>query len=388
MDREVLHLAIPSYPVALARVVDPALRERPVAVAPAGSERSLLQSVSKEATREGVFPGMGLRQARRLCPALVIVPPDPQLLGRGNRAILELVSHYTPILEPASSGRLFLDMTGCRRLLGPGRDVATRLEQELEKRLRLAGTVGVAGNKLVSRIASDILERPGVCDVLPGAEGSFIAPLPVSVLPGIGEVREQALLRELNLRRVVELAELTLSQLRLVFGPFAPLVSQRARGVDPSPVCPPKKTPEIVEERFLEREENDDSILAAELCRLVEACGLRLRHLGRGAGELHLTLHYADGVQQNRSARLAGPQNHDLLLFDAAEELFRQLCSRRTRIKGLKLVCRQLGHPEQQVDLFTTAGPSPHQQALQGSLDQLRGKYGMAIVRRGKNLAA
>jgi len=386
MDREILHLAIPAYAVAVARVVDAALREQPVAIAPGASERALLQCVSREAADEGVLPGMNVRQARRYCPALIVLPPDPRLLARANRALFGLVQNYSPLIEPVVSGHLFLDMTGCQRLFGPGRDVAMRLERELESRLRLSGTLGVAGNKMVSRIAAGYLEKPGVCDVLHGAERSFIAPLPVSVLPGIGEVRQKLLLEELNLRRVQELAALTLAQLRLVFGPFASLAQQRALGNDPSPVCPPRRAPEIAAEGFLSREENDDAILLAELCRLVEDCGLRLRRLQRGTGELHLTVHYADGVQQSGRLDLPTLQNHDLLLYAAAEQMYKKLCTRRTRIKGLKLTCRKLGHPDFQVDLFTRSGPTPSQLSLQRAIDTLRRKYGMQVIRRGRTL--
>jgi len=386
--REILHLSIPFFAVAVARVVDSSLRERPVAIAPGMNERSLLRCLSSEATTEGIFSGMTVRQARRLCPALVVLPPNPSLLNRANRALKKVVANYSPIIEPGSDGRIFLDLTGCQSLLGPGRDVAMRLEQELEDRLRLAGTLGVAGNKLVSRIAAGCLERPGVCDVLRGAERSFIAPLPVNVLPGIGNVRQKILLQELNLSQIQELAALTISQLRLVFGPFAPLIHQRSQGKDFSPVSPPKQTPEVSAEGFLCREENDDNILLAELCRLVESCGLRLRKLQRGAAEIGLNIHYTDGVKHTRSLELPVPQNHDLQLYAAAEELFKVLCTRRTRIKGFKLTCNKLGYPDQQVDLFTTFGPSQHQQSLQKAIDQLRSKYGMQVIRRGHTLVA
>ena len=384
--REVLHLAIPAYPVAVARVADPSLRRRPVAVAAGLSERALLHSLSAEAEAEGVLTGMSVRQARRLCPALQILPADARLLGRANRALSRLLTDYSPLVEPAADGRLFLDLTGSRRLLGPGRDVAMRLEKELEERLRLSGTLGVAGNKLVSRIAAGCLERPGVCDVLRGAEGRFIAPLPVTVLPGIGARREALLLQELNLRRVAELAALSLPQLRLVFGPFAPLAQQRARGEDASPVTPPQRTPEVVAEGFLHHAENDLPQLRAELCRLVEECGRQLRQRRLGAAALQLQIAYADGVRHDRALSLPAPQNHDLLLYAAAEQLFETLCTRRTRITALRLAARQLGWPQPQIDLFTRSGPSPRQQALQQTIDQLRRKYGMQVVRRGHTL--
>ena len=387
-SREILHLAIPAYAVAVARVINPNLQQRPVAIAPGGSARSLLHCLSKEAAAEGVLAGMSVRAARLRCPALIVLPPDPSLLARANRALHKLVSDYSPLIEPAANGRLFLDMTGSQRLFGPGRDVAMRLEKELEKRLRLSATFGVAGNKLVSRIAAGCLDKAGVCDVLRGAERNFIAPLPVSALPGIGTVREKILLHDLNLRRVQELAALSLPQLRLVFGPFAPLVQQRAQGKDRSPVTPPQQTPEVTAEGFLAREDNDDALLLAELCRLVETCGFRLRQLQRGAAELVLSIHYADGVQHSKTSQLAVAHNHDLFLYAAAEELFRAACTRRTRIKGFKLSCRKLGWPNQQVDLFSSSGPSPKQHSLQQNIDQLRRKYGMQAVRRGHTLVA
>ena len=387
MDRDILHLAIPAYPVAVARVVDASLRQRPVAIAPGLSDRAIIQAVSSEAAADGVISGMTVARGRSLCPALLTLPPDPRLLARADRALNKLIGHYSPLTELHPAGRLFIDLTGSRRLLGPGRDVAMRLEKELEHDLRLAGTLGVASNKLVSRIAAGCLERPGVCDVLRGAEQSFIAPLPVNKLPGIGSVREKLLLRELNLRRIGELTRLSLIQLRLIFGPFAPLVQQRALGHDLAPVTPLRKAPEINAEGFLEQEENSTIVLRAELCRLVEECGTRLRQINRATAKIKLTIYYADGISINRVKQLAAPQNHDLLLYQETTQLFEVLCNRRVRIKGLKLSCRDFDQAEHQASLFDE-GPSLRQQALQKTIDQLRSRYGMRIIKRGQSLVA
>ncbi|BCR03044.1 hypothetical protein DESUT3_01130 [Desulfuromonas versatilis] len=388
MNRDILHFTIPDFPIAVARVIDATLRERPLAVVPGNSGRALLQSVSAEARAEGVREGMPVYRAQRCCPGLRLLTPDPARVGRAMQALVELTRGYTPLWEPEQGGQLYLDLTGCGRLFGPGRDVAARLEKEVAARLRLHGAVGVAGNKLVSRIASHYLRRPGVCDVLRGSERSFIGPLAVSVLPGIGATREELLLLELNLRRVEELAALSLPQLRLVFGAFAPLARQRAQGVDPSPVQPPRRRPEVAEETFLAEEENDDAVLLAELCRLVEGCGLRLRQLGRGARQLVFSLHYADGVNERRTAALAAPENQDLALLAAAEGLFFQACQRRVRVKGMKLVCRQLSEASAQLELFGCGGAaaSAQDEALQRALDALRERHGMGVVRRGRSL--
>jgi DNA polymerase-4 len=386
MERDILHLAIPAFPVALARVLDSSLRERPVAVVPGHSERALLQCVSSEARAEGVHEGMSVYHARRFCPALILLPPDQELAGRGMRAIEELSGRFSPILEPGAPGRLFLDLTGSRRLFGPGRDAAARLEREIKNGLRLSGSVGVAGNKLVSRIAAGYLEKPGVCDIPRGSERSFIGPLPVSVLPGVGRAREIQLLQDLNLRLVEEIAALSVARLRLALGPFAPLLHQRSRGVDPSLVQPPKRSQEISEESFLSAAENDDTLLMAALCRLVEGCAMRLRRLGKQAGQLTLTLMYADGVTEQGTSRLTEPQNLDILLFAAAGELFLKSCRRRVRLKGMRLVCGRLGDKQGQLDLFANEQEAASRtEALQTALDNLRGKYGMDSLRWGRD---
>jgi DNA polymerase-4 len=387
MERDVLHLSIPAFPIALARIADASLRGRPVGVAPGHSERALLQFVSAEARAEGVNEGMPVFRARQFCSSLTLLPPDPALMAKGMDSLLELSGQFSPVWEPAAPGRLFIDLTGSRRLFGPGRDMAARLEREIEGRLRLQGSLGIAGNKMVSRIAAGYLTKPGICDVLRGSERGFIAPLPISVLPGVGQTREALLLRDLNLRRVEEVAALAVPQLRLVFGPFALLLHQRACGVDPSPVQPPRRTPEVIEECFLEREENDDSLLLAELLRLVERCGLRLRRQGKGAQRLTLTVTYTDGVAEQAVYAFTSHLNNDRVLFSAAEELFLKACRRRVRVKAMRLHFTRLAAENLQMDLFATSGePNPRQTALQTTLDRLREKHGMTAIGWGRSV--
>ena len=115
MDREILHITVPAFPIALARAVDSHLRGRPVAVAPLNSERALLQCVSAEAASEGVLAGTPIYWARKSCPSLLVIAPDPHLMAKGSQALTELSAQFTPIVEPGA-GRVFLDLTASRRL--------------------------------------------------------------------------------------------------------------------------------------------------------------------------------------------------------------------------------------------------------------------------------
>ncbi len=389
MDREILHITVPAFPIALARVIHSHLRGRPVAVAPLNSERALLQCISAEAAAEGVHAGTSIYHARRSCPALIVIAPDPHLMAKGSQALLELSGEFTPIVEPGA-GRAFLDLTASRRLFGPARDVAARLEKAITRQLGLEAMAGAGINKLVSRVAADVMQEPGVYDVFHGAERSFLAPFPVSVLPGVGESRQTLLFRDLNLQRVEQVASLSVPQLRLAVGPFAPLLHDRACGIDRSPVQPPRFSTEIVEEGLLDQEENDDAILLSELLRLVEGCGLRLRRLKRGARKLTLSVMYADGATEQGKKLLPVATSLDLALLGAVEELFFATCKRRQRVRGLRLGCDQVAEEAGQMDLFAPAiaHVSQKQADLQETLDLLREKHGRGAVRWGKGLAA
>jgi DNA polymerase IV len=388
VDREILHITVPAFPIALARVLHSNLRGRPVAVAPLNSERALLQCVSPEAASDGVHAGIPIYQARRTCPALIVIAPDPHLMTKGNLALSDLSCEFTPIVEPGS-GRVFLDLTASRRLFGPARDVASRLERAIASSLGLEAMAGAGGNKLVSRVAADVMQEPGVYDVFHGSEKSFLAPFPVSVLPGVGESRQITLFRDLNLRQVEQVAALSVPQLRLAVGPFAPLLHDRACGIDRSPVQPPRLSTEIVEEGLLDQEENDDAILLSELLRLVEGCGLRLRRLRKGARKITLSVMYADGVTEQGKKVLPSATALDLLLLQEVEQLFFSTCKRRQRVRGLRLSCDQVAADAGQLELFApvTAQVPPKQFSLQETLDALREKHGKNVVRWGKGLA-
>jgi len=384
MHRDILHLHIPFFPITLARASDPSLRRRPVVIAPSHSERAPVQCVSKEARLDGVLEGMPLFRARKLCPSLSVLPPDPSRVSRGNQLLVNMIRRYTPLWEPSSPGRLYLDLTGSGRLLGPGRDAALRLERDLEESLSFSGTVGVAGNKMVSRIASSCLEKPGICDVLRGSEAGFLAPLPVCVLPGVGALRERAMMIDLNLKSVGQVASLSIPQLALLFGPFAPLLHARAVGFDPSPVIPPRRALEVSEEILLDESENNDALLLPQLYCMAQTCGQRLRRMSLNASRLELALTYSDGFFSRKTMRPHAPTDNDRALFKEVLDLFLEASARRVGIASMKLVCRGLCGRDPQLDLFDPAGAGPEKAgSLQKAIDKVREKFGTSAIMWG-----
>ncbi len=383
--RSIIHIHIPAFSIAVARVCRPELRERPVAVAPLHSERALILASSSEARDEGIYKGMPLGKATKFCSDLTVIPPDPGLTEKAHQVLTSVAARYTPLWEPSRPGHIHLDVTGTERLWGRAKDTAARIRREIKGDLRLAGTAGVASNKMVSSIASRIFRAEEVLDVDHGQESLFMAPLKVDLLPGIGHVRRRILLEELNISLVREIAVMDMGSLRLVFGRQAYVIHQRAIGIDPTPVYPPRMKPTVAEEVTLPRDENDDEKLLGILYGLVEKCANRLRSrslLPRKAG---LVIRYAD--QQEIARRIHLPQLSfwDFDLYGPLEELFFKACRRRVRVRFMKVWFRDFSHPSSQLSLFSVAAPSREKKvSVTQALDNIRGRFGGEAIQYGR----
>lgn len=385
MYRHIIHIHIPAFPIAVERVCHPELRDRPVAVAPTHVERALILSISSEARREGIFKGMPLGKAMKFCPDLTVLPPNPGLTEKAARVLAEVVARYTPLWEPFRPGHIYLDVTGTGRLWGRAKDIADRLRREIKHHLRLPGMVGVAGNKMVSNIASKIIPSPGVLDVDHGQESSFIAPLRVNLLPGIGHVRRKILLEELNIIRIRDLAALDIGSLRLIFGRQAYVIHQRAVGIDPTPVYPPHINPTVGEEITLAREENDDRKLLGILYGLVERCSHRLRSRGLLPRRAGLAFRYADQEEAMRRINLPGISFWDFDLYGPLERMFFKACRRRVRVRSMRVWFQDFSSVSGQLSLFPTTSFAAEKKAMVSqSMDHIRERYGDKAIKYGK----
>ncbi|MFO8058035.1 MAG: DNA polymerase IV [bacterium] len=383
MDRNIIHINISAFPVGVERAKAPALRERPVAVAAEGSSRAVVLALSREAYLEGVVKGMSVSRARRVCPGLRVIPPDFSLYQRAARAVFDHVNRYSPEVEPWRPGHLHADLTGTRRLFGRPVDVAARLQAELRDRFSLRNTVGVAGNKLVSRVASRVVRPRGVCDVFAGGEAGFLAPLDVSVLPGVGPKTRQTL-ADLNINTVGEVAAIPLEQLYLVLGSRASTMHRMARGIDETPVRTPRAAPLVREDETLAEDTNNRDRVLAVLYLLAERAGRRLRHMESRASALEVEILYTDHVRACRQARLSIPTNLDREIFDEAARLLERAWTRRTRLRCIALEAGDLVHGPVQLGLFDQNHEKDRN--LCAALDAVRERFGEKALRTGRTI--
>jgi DNA polymerase-4 len=293
-------------------------------------------------------------------------------------ALLGQAMPCSPLVERGEDdGHLFLDVTGTGRLLGPPMDVAWRLQRRIRTDLGLSPIWSVAPNKLVAKVATRLVKPLGEYAVGAGEEEAFLAPLPLSLLPGL-EAADLVRFRSLNLTRVNQAASLETDQLRVLFGNRASFLHETLRGIDTTPVRPAGEAPpRAVAEHTFEGDTNDGELLERALHRLVEQVGRKLRDRRLAARRIGLRMDYSDGVRRIRSAGLRPASANDITLFEVAQAVFRWAWQRRVRIRYLRLICDRLTFPPAQPSLFMEERQKEEKRtALVSALDAVRDRFG------------
>ena len=374
MERQIVHIDVDSFAITVERIVDSKLRNRPVIVANPAIPRSAVQALSTEAQQAGIYRGMMLQQALRLCRDVTVIPPNEPLYSRAMRAIMNLLSQFTPLIEPVRYGHAYLDMTGTTRLFGETVDAATKIQREIQSRLWLPTSLGVASNKLVSKVAAKVTRPAGIREVEHGAEQNFIGPLEVHYLPLFNQSIKAQLL-ELNLRLIQQIADLSLQHLTIVFRRDGSKLYQASRGIDYPPVFPPQQVPNIYEQTTLAEDTNDIHLLRGALYQLVEKVGRQLRQSCQSTRKMMLEIYYADHREAIGQKRLPQATNTDQELFQVAEELLHKILTRRIRVCKLAVRYFQLTPLPGQMSLFDRQTGDKNQN-LTRAIDQIRKKFG------------
>ena len=389
--RSVLFVDPPAFCTTVEQLVAPALRSRPLAVAPPGAERGTILALSPEAEAAGVRRGMATRLARKLCRDLVLVPPNPRLYARASRALDEVLRIYAPVIEPRWYGHAFLDISGTERLFGPAVDVAERIRREVRERLRLPLWVGVAGNKLVSEAATRVGRADGrtgrraetdyptirPTDIWPmhvaqGMEQSFLAPHHIDILPEVPD-RIRARLDDYQLDLIGAIAAIEEADLYAVFGREGRALRAQARGIDARPVLPPEVRAEYRVMHTLATDTNDLGVLHGLLRRLTERLGQRLRQRGLAARRLTVGIDYVDYESDCRALPIREAAL-DVELWDASRRALAQAMARRLAIRQVTVTVDRLIEANLQLDLWEPA--TTRATVLQRALDNIDGRTG------------
>lgn len=399
--RTIIFVDPPAFCTAVEGLVAPALRQRPVAVAPPGADRATIVALSSEARAAGISRGMEARIARRICPDLILLPPNPHLYARASRALHAILAHWAPVIEPRWWGHAFLDLTGTSRLFGAPTDVAARIRREAHRRLGLQLSVGIASNKVVSEAATRTWRlSPALPPDLPpitvpgGDEAAFLAPHPMRLLPDIPPpIRRR--LEDYQLQQIGDVAILRETDLVEVFGSSGRTLRAHAHGIDPRPVLPPAVRREFRLMHTLATDTNDLGVLHPLLYRLTDQLGQRLRRRALAGGRITVGVEFTDYASVSRHAPL--PESAlDRDIGRTARRLLDRLLGRRTAVRVVTVTVDHLATAGTQLDLWDApatdraAAPSSvlsaRPAAIQDAMDRIATRWGSAAVRRGATL--
>jgi DNA polymerase-4 len=250
--RKIVHVDMDAFYASVEQRDDPSLRGRPVVVAWKG-KRSVVCAASYEARRFGVRSAMPAVHAERLCPEAVFVPPDFARYKAVSRAVRVIFQGHTDLIEPLSLDEAYLDVTVNKTGIPTATKVAIAIRQQIREELSLTASAGVAPNKFLAKIASDWRKPNGLFVIQPADLDTFLPPLPVGRIPGVGKVTETRL-KQIGIETVGDLQALDLTALEAQFGRYGSRLYQLARGVDHNPVIPDRPTKSISAEDTFERD--------------------------------------------------------------------------------------------------------------------------------------
>ncbi|MEJ3744373.1 DNA polymerase IV [Actinomycetes bacterium KLBMP 9797] len=374
----ILHADLDAFYASVEQRDDPALRGRPVIVG-----GGVVLACSYEAKACGVRTAMGGHQARRLCPAAVVVPPRMSAYTAASRAVFAVFRDVTPVVEGISIDEAFLDVAGLWRLGSTPMELAARLRRDVRDRVGLPITVGLARTKFLAKVASGVAKPDGLLAVPPGGELAFLHPLPVERLWGVGAVTAGRL-RERGINTVGHVARIGEAALVSLVGPGAGRhLYALATGRDPRPVQVGRRRGSMGAQHALGRARRTPEDLDAVLAGLVDRVARRMRRAGRVGRTVTLRLRFADFTRATRSHTLVRATAHTRTILDAARGLLAAALPTIER-RGVTLVGVAVGNLDDgdavQLELPFDRWSG---EALDAALDAVRDRYGSRAVTRG-----
>ena len=373
MQRTILHVDMDAFFAAIEQREHPEYRGKPVIVGGLSS-RGVVATASYEARRSGVHSAMPMATARRRCPDGIFVQGNYALYRAVSAEIFAIFSRYSPLVEPLSIDEAFLDVTGMGLLASSPRDLAQRLKAEIREKTALVASVGIAPNKFLAKLASDLEKPDGLVEIRAEDAVRRIAPLPVRRLWGVGRRTEEKLLAQ-GIKTIGEVQQADEKKLARSLGRRAAhALKELSFGRDERRVEPDREAKSIGKEVTFERDLESAEEAERELLALAEKVGWRLRLAGVAARTIQLKVRRANFTTFTRSRTLFEATAHDEPIFRTARDLFREL--------GIKSGIRLLGVTGENFE--PSALPSlfrdEKKERLYGAIDALKKRFGESII--------
>lgn len=386
-SRVILHVDLDAFFCAVEEIKDPGLRGKAFAVGGSPTGRGVVTSCSYPARKKGVRSAMPAAKALQLCPDLILVSRNHHDYGRYSRLVMDRLRSFTDQIEQISIDEAFLDITG----LGPSPwDVGRTIQGTILNEIKLPNSIGIASNKLVAKIATDVGkiafkgEGPpnAITVVPPGEERSFLAPLPVQMLFGVGpKTRER--LERFNIHTIGDLADYPDFDLVNKFGKHGYDLSRRAKGIDQSGIVTERGIKSVSNERTFSEDLGRRSELQEHLNKLSRQVSNRLQKKNLRGKTVQIKLRWSDFTTLTRQTTFSQAINDYETIVEAAGNLVDQVWEDGRRVRLIGVGVHNLDTRAQQLGLWDTGVQKDLK--LQETMRELQEKYGENVISKGMN---
>lgn len=374
-DRHITHLDLDTFFVAVECLRNPKLIGKPVLIGGSG-DRGVVASCSYEARKFGIHSAMPMSIARRLCPHAIIVRGDMENYSRYSRLVTDIIRDTVPLFEKSSIDEFYVDLTGMDKFFGC-RLFSDDLKKKIKVESGLTISYGLASNKLISKVATNEVKPNGQIEIPFGEERSFLAPLSIAKIPGIGKQTAYLLLK-MGVETVKVLSEIPVEMMQNLLGKNGTELWRRANGIDESPVIPYHEQKSISTEHTFQQDTINVEFLNSELVRMTEKIAFDLRKQNKLTGCVTVKLRYSNF--ETFTKQLTIPYtNADHILLKTAKELFQKLYERRMLIRLIGIRFTNLIPGNYQINLFDD---TQEMIRLYQSIDSVKRQFGEGVLKR------
>lgn len=373
--RFVAHLDLDTFFVSVERLKNSQFVGRPLIVGGL-SDRGVVAACSYETRKFGVHSAMPMKLALRLCPHAIVVRGDSDSYSYYSRLVTDVVADTVPVMEKASIDEFYVDLTGVDRFFGCSQFMV-ELKNRIRKESGLPISYALASNKLVSKVATDDAKPDGRKEIAHGLEKSYLAPLKIERMPGIGQ-KTSALLQQMGVRTIKVLSEIPVPMMQNLLGKNGVELSRKANGIDPTPIIPYSEQKSMGTEETFQQDTIDIKFLNSEIIRMTEKLAFQLRQSGKLTGCITVKLRYSNFDTVSKQMVISYTAS-DAVLIRKAKELFAKLYEKRMLVRLIGVRLSHLVQGSQQINLFEDTEEAVR---LYQAMDAMRNRFGDEVIKR------
>ncbi len=382
--RRVIHADLDAFFVSVEQALDHSLRGKPVVVGGKPEGRGVVASASYEARAFGIKAGMPVATAHRLCPHAIFMSGKFPRYVDASKKFMAILADFSPFLEPGGLDEAYLEATGFESLYGTIYNMGSLIKKRVREELDLPVSIGIAGCKIVAKVASAASKPDGLFEIPPGKDAEFLAPLSVGKLPGVGK-KTEAILTGLGVKTIGNLAHVPDSLLKSRFGVFGGHLKRFANAIDDRPVEPPGEAKSVSRETTFAEDSSDIEFLRSVLWRLTEKVGADLRSMDKMARCINLKLRYSDFTTITRSLTLKQGTDRDQDIYESGRLMFEKAVMANkepVRLIGIGVS----GFVQKSIQLDMLDDRAKRLSELNQTIDRIRDKYGFEAIKMGRGM--